>query len=678
MKFIKILVISTLILIQSIVIIQAKDYSDYQYTDQKGRLGIAYELIDVNLDQNGLYFSGWGYIPETSHYNNNNILNIDIMVYESSGEKYYYDTMISNKYDLTEVNKYVGVDYCNNSIHFQEPTDCNYYYKNVSFEVQIPLSVFQYPYEYEFYLYIENKETNTKRYTKLYSPDTEDNYQENNLEYNFTSDVDDVDLKLNSEYVYVRNGPGKDSSKFSYGGYNYYFQQDGIYKTNKVKYDYPTNWYQVGIYPSNEINGYKKIAKPDHQNSYTGWASSIYFDFLGPGNSKLTVSSKANVAIDDIYSEIVIEDADYTVGVDYRYNDINADGEILAIFEVNGEVKTKVVSVNDQNIEMTFSNVSAPANVSVTLMPANNTYYDSNDIDNNITALIPGSNREDIEIDLQNNQTENLIEIKANSGYKITLSDQITEYYETIEIYVTSPITSIQDDLQKLNSSFEHFYAGGVFNIKVNFKYSNNYPYMQTKVNDPEVNVAIDCDLIDLDSCTGIIPLEKNKDEYTLPIVYRDQQGKISYDTSQLSDITSESRVIYTKFNLDKGKHPFEIQINNLGLNQIDVTLNSYIDIHGNLIGMNRNDLFYIRGINRENPFPNHMSRLWANNQGDLNKAIEQSAVSEYDYYIEISKSAKKEIKDWIEQSDENLQGNNQEFIMFLESLEGQGMVEID
>ena len=86
-----------------------------------------------------------------------NDIQIDIMSASNTGANIMHRASISNEFDLTSVEKYEAKRFCENNEYNKPATTCNYYYKNVNFEVTIPLSTFKYPQNYDFYLFVHSK-----------------------------------------------------------------------------------------------------------------------------------------------------------------------------------------------------------------------------------------------------------------------------------------------------------------------------------------------------------------------------------------------------------------------------------------------------------------------------------------------------------------------------------------
>ncbi len=148
----------------------ALDVHEYKYTSSKQNKGLAYELLNVSFDDKNIKFNGWAYNSDTQHYSQANDIKIDIIAIGDGVDFLTLDSKITDEYNLTPIEHFEGKPDCGVTEYYKDNSVCNYDYKYVTFDAKMELEKFNPKYEYEFYLFVESKNSNTKRYTKLYSP----------------------------------------------------------------------------------------------------------------------------------------------------------------------------------------------------------------------------------------------------------------------------------------------------------------------------------------------------------------------------------------------------------------------------------------------------------------------------------------------------------------------------
>lgn len=632
--------------------IKASEYDDYEYTSSKQDNGLTYELTKVDLTTSFLYLEGWAYIPDSQHYTSASDIKITIMSYESGGNKTYYETTITNDYDLTMIEKYNGVDYCEENIYNQSPDDCAYYYKYVGFEVKIPISEFIYPNTYEFYIYVEAKDSHIKRYTKLYSPNVEDSVTIGNYDYKFNSDIEDTELIVNDPHVFVRTTPEKNNSNYYVeDNCTYYWTENEEYHSSSKEYNYPVTWYNMGFNATND-QGYGGCLAKDGTNNY-GYIASNFVDFQGYGNSTLIIESTLDSSIDKVAIPTINSSDDIIITVDIKTENLNVATNIELFLQYGSYSNYYSLYIDEpiETVEIVIDDSHYQKGTKISLEIVGSDFDNSN---NKVIISPVYSSTTPVNVSLSSGQ--NFISLTVVSGFEYK-EGETTKYYETFGIEIEAPIDSIQEELNGFNSNFDNFYAGGSFSYNFSIEYSNNYPY--NYINNQQIKPYMSISNSYTDNGEEIIYYIKENGEYKLPYVYIDENNNVSYEKSE-SDIYNDGKnVIYTDFHLENGKYPFSITINDLGVNELNLVINSYFEVSGILFSHSDDTLLYYRTMSPINPMPEYKSAMWENY--NINTIFDDIYSESIDIYL--TTDAKKEIKTWIEKDyQNNINSNNEEF----------------
>lgn len=640
--------------------IYASNYDTYIYTSSKQDNGLTYELVKVDLTTTSLYLEGWAYIPDTQHYKNTSDITTTIMVYESGGEEMYFPTTITSKYNLTEVEKFANVSYCGDNVYNQDPSKCAYYYNYVGFNVTIPLSNFTYPNTYEFYIYVKSNDSNIKRYTKLYSPNVEDSITIGNFTYSFVSDVEDTEMIINDPNVFVRTTPEKTSDNiYVKNGCSYYWDENEHYSSSSKTYVAPLTWYQLNFYPST-TSGYNGcIADPGTTNK--GYIASNFVDFAGYGNSKLTITTKADVMINKVAIPTINTSNDVVVYAEIKATGLNEAITLDVVLTYGSYTESKTITVdNNEIIELEFTIPKEYINSQNIVSVAIN--LDDIDDTNNVVNIEPSYATESEDIVDITNSSDRSVTLNAISGVEY-YNEEVVYYNEVVTLYINGAIEQVPEEFYNQNGGFEHFYAGGAFSYDINYEYSNTYPYNYNDTNNTKATLTIDSSYTD--NPKEVINYILDDDTYVLEPVYITSDNVISYTPSS-SDLYPEGQnVIYTSFTLENGKYEFSVNIDDVGINERDIIINSYFEVSGVLFSQSSDALLYYKTMSPIITESNGESKIWQDYNTDTlfdegSKTIE----------IYLSETAKQEIKSWIEQDYENnITGNDEVFKNLVDSL---------
>lgn len=618
----------------------AENYDSYELSSSKLN-GLKYELSDSSITNDKLYLKGWSYIDNAQNYLNSKDLLTTIGIQGSDGYRGYYQATISDEYSMTGIEYFENAEHewCKDSEYNQTADQCNHKYEYVTYEVSIPLSIFNPGVTYEFYIYTKALDEGSKMYTKLYADDLNFSKTINGITYHGESNLDITNLMVNDEYVIVRDKAGKTSKPFTDNlDRTYYFTKSKIYDFIDTKVVDNVTWYQLKIATTSKKLSTRYLAIPG--NEYRGWIASPYLDFSGNGNFQLTVSSEANASIDAIYSEVLSENSG-NVGVDVTFE--KYDDQELAKITMNYNGTSQTQSFNAKNGKYHFDfnidpqYIKQGASIYISLY---GNYYDSNSSDNSfsVTSLYPSQKK--VEIDKSQ-------PIKAVSGMKVDRG-KTKLYYETISVNYNNLIDSIDSSIGDYNADFSKYYSGGAFRHEIDLVYNNDYPHSSYTFIPTNVSISLN-DLENILDTEEIINYEYDGEKYIIPKLKLTNKGLMLDSEGQ--------NLLLTKLSLDPGEYIFDSVISNVGVNKLDITLHTQIDIAGHLLGNSRNNLFYYREIVSNNPMPNYTSSLWQENMATLNNAI-----SNNDPYheITISKLAIQDIKDSIEKDYANNINNDE------------------
>lgn len=653
----KILLSLFIIIFLNINIVNAKELDGYTYTGSKGRHGLTYEITDIKLNSAGLSFDGWAFIRETSHYDNFSYIDTDIVMIDSNNKEYKFNTTESTKYNLTSQIEYNNKPFCSSTDYNEAPSKCNYRYDHVSFSATIPLSYFTFPNKYEFYILVSNSKTNIKRYTKVYSPNEHLEYTQGNKTYVFDSDIDLVDLKMNSSRVLLRTQPN--GSLFSLGGYNYYYNDGSVYTSSNTKYVSPLKFFQLNFISSSKTDNGRKIAMPG--NSYKAYASSVFLDYLGAGGSTLYIKNNVDASIENITYPLS-EDGNMQVHVKVSFTD-SLGGQANLVLSIDDKEYIKTINTTkDADVIFDVSNITSQENICISVLPESNSYVDTDNSNNQICSKILKPSNKTSNIKLKDSGTTNEIELKDVSGISIDKNKNIKYFYETSKINVTSPVTHIQEDVTNLKSKFDSFYSGGSFTLELENEYTNDYPFYSETEQQIKPQLYFDNKLFDLDKELEKVEFIKKDDKYVLPTVCRNDKV-ITYDHKEHCD--SLNRLIYTNYFLPRGTYDFKMQINDIGLNENSLDITSFIKTKGILFGKSPNSLFYMRLISSKNPKGQGYSELWTPYSDHL------SSLNSNGKYISVfvSKEAKATIKEYVLNNKKYKKDFNDEFSKLINTL---------
>lgn len=645
---------------------------DYSYSTSKEN-GIVYELLSIDRNSTGINLSGWAYINDTQHYDSPNDIKIDLKLENEDKESVFITTKISDKYDLTEMEKYVGTRFCNESELNKDPTVCNYRYEYVTFEATIPYSNFSPNHTYNLYLYINSKTSNKKMYTKVYADLGNIKFEHNGVQYNISSSLDLTNLKVNNEFVQVRNGPGTSSPLFTLNGKIFYYMYNKNYKFYDSKYVGPATWYKIGVEDTNIQEGNNLLVKPG--SKYQKWISSNYVDYNGSGSITITSKLETDIAINKVYAETLSQDFT-SIGVELKTNNV-AQGMKCRVYYQYATFSDFVdiyLQNGLQKIEFTIPKniINDKTEIKYKVVPLGDVVDPNLKNNEYITSPVYANYKPLVINDASKPTSTNYNSI---SGYEETPYSKPIYYYETITIKLSGIINKIPDNLNMFGTQYTGFYAGGSFEYPISISYANNYPYKLHTYNQklrPILN--INCEYIDLDVCTGSIKYLSDINNFVLPKTYISNDGNISNEKVNDAIFSEGQNVLFTNLNLDNGTYNFDVNIDNVGVNYQDIKIHSSFVITGKLIGNNDSDLFYFRNVNSKNLMPDYTSKLWHNDLNNLNTSLSNI---DFSLNVKIKADAIHEIREYLNEDFQNNIKVNKQFKVLVDELINKGLIEV-
>ncbi len=605
----------------------SENYNSYSLSSTK-KNGLKYEIVDTRFNDSKLQMSGWAYIDNAQHYKKSSDVITTIRVAGNDGSNEYFKASITNKYNMTDIEYYTGAnkEWCASDELNMNADKCNYKYDYVSFNVSIPLTVFNPGVDYDFYIYVNPKHNSKKQYVKMYMSNLDITKKIDGVTYHLTSELDLSNLVVNDEHVIVRSGPSKNSSEFKDSKGRTYFY------TKKKKYDYVSDkkdgyvtWYKIKFNTTNKKELYRYLATTG--SSYKGYISSPYVDFSGSGNLKLRVTSNQNIKIDEVFAETMREDFMH-VGMKIKFENFDKDVSIGACVYYNyfNECKT-VKSVDGYSfIDMMIPTkyYKKGSNIKFYLDFKGYNIYDNIESDNSY-LLSPYYVS-------KNKQTISKPTVIKTESAKSCSQTSCKTYYESVNINYDNTIDTSGKDGQ-----YNKYYSGGAFDDEISISYSNDFK--QAKKYPDNASGYIDVlDILDYEKSQ--IKLEYINNKFVAPYSKIDENGVVKH-----ADASSGERKFYTKLGLDKRDYNQVFHLENIGINQLQLDLNFIIKISGDILGNNKDALYYYRYVSKINPMPKYSSSMWKDNISQItnNKKLYKK--------ISITSSAIKSIQSKIDEN---------------------------
>lgn len=170
------------------------------------RFQLPYEVLSIETNNKNILINGWGFINLNQHFLDESTHDIFIE-FQSRTHQFTQKTTLQS-IDMTSLMEYRGSPMCESKEYFKLSSICNYYYKNVGFEIFVPFSSFKENETYQAMLVVHAKQTNTTYKTKLFFPIKNpitklvDDYL-----FSVDSSLNATQLIVNHSNVVVRNGP---------------------------------------------------------------------------------------------------------------------------------------------------------------------------------------------------------------------------------------------------------------------------------------------------------------------------------------------------------------------------------------------------------------------------------------------------------------------------------------
>ncbi len=570
---------------------------------------------------------------------------------------------------MTNLEYYQGSNYCLNNQYNKHATECNYYYKYVSFKVTIPLNEFKSNHKYRFYLYDYATRANVKMYAPLYVDNFEQTINFGKQQYHIHSEMNKTKLKTNTNAVFVRAKPGKNGTLYKKNKEKYYYKIKQIYHYYGSEKINNVTWYKVGIKPTSESFKNVKLVKPGY-NTKT-WISSPFVDYNGSGYINLEVNELVDSKIVNGYSEVLSKNHGNTsVDVEFTTTNPNAKASIKLQYGDKEQIKIISPKIGIQNIKFHIPNAQISKNkkLKYTINPVDSSYQEENPNNNKLIfkTLYP-TNKKVVINKTPDKKGKLNYTYKTVSGIKVTQNGVRQNSYETIKINTTTMLKDVNSELINYDANFSGMYAGGAFIVPVEINYKNDYFQSSYQFQKDEVLIKFSTkNIIDIDSNQDTIEYKYSKGKYIFPLIYINDAGKISHRKLSDAIYPKGKSVLYTKTNLKPNKYSYKINIYKIGANQLEFEIPGTINIIGSIIGEQKKDLFYFRNINRINPMPLYQSELWSNYQTQLIDAINDKQGY---HEISIDKKAIRMVKDFIYEDYQGRINNNKEFEIFYDDL---------
>lgn len=650
--FIKYLVIISAFTLYNLLLLScnlsANEFSSYQYSAVKQAGGITYEITNTQLNNQGLTLEGWAYIADSQHYTHQNDLDLYFMTHKINGtDKLYYQANINANYDMTDIENYQGSRQCLEEEFKKDAIECNYQYKFVGFSVTIPISDVKYPNRYSLFLFAHAKKSNEQYYTQVYAPGTNTKYQIENITYEFDSALDEVEMIVNNEQIIARTGPSKKYGKLMIDTYERYFKNGTTLKPIDKTADERITWYQVPVSPDETIiNNHKLVTGSSGYREKMAYIASIYINHIGRGYAIISTYSNAEFKLESIMTP-VINDQDFNLGYKVSTKNINEPTNIEVTVEYGNYKNTHEVIVEPHKTLTNYLLIGKEhivnQEIKVSINSQNQKFNDNNLEDNvlKINPFITPNSTQNTEL----LKSQNQIKLRLTSGFEQT-HEELIKYFENIIIDITPPIDHIPREWNEYDVEFTNFYSGGIFKYQLAYKIENQYPYLNIDIDNVTAFLNNNCQVIDIKDCHNVHKMEliKGVKQFNNPN-FINNDGTI--ELSETTEINENK--IYTKLDAETGIYPITIGLNMLGKAQINLIINSYIEIKGPILGANRNSLFYYRNISRDNPMPNYQSKIWKTKLDVIQTQNENFKK------INLPPEFKTKIKAWIE---ENYQEN--------------------
>jgi hypothetical protein len=169
---------------------------------------LPYEIHHMSTSDDALTMNGWAFINSNQHFIDESTHTISIE-FSSINNRFEVEATLIN-HNMTTLMFYRGSRMCESQEYFQVSSSCNYYYKNVGFELTVDFSRFLPNDTYHAMVVVYAKQTNQTFKTQLFFPMKEQIIQSYG-DYAFTinSNIKDTKLVVSHSNVVVRNGPGQ-------------------------------------------------------------------------------------------------------------------------------------------------------------------------------------------------------------------------------------------------------------------------------------------------------------------------------------------------------------------------------------------------------------------------------------------------------------------------------------
>lgn len=269
-------------IIQSqIVSIEASEIIE---TNQRSIL--AYEILDVTINNTELKINGWGILPDQHHFKDTNSHEYELML-NSSNHSLSYSGVVK-KVDLTRIMEYRGYPRCSTDSLNQK--DCNYDFKNVGFEFTVPLEDLKTGHRYDASLIIKSKIQKKSYKSDLYYPkdhSVEQIHQDRNIK--LESHYQTMQLESYYHTLVARTEASPHSLELMVGehcsnGYQNraYFQLNSIYKNIRgiEKHDDLITYFKVNVKDDGCFDLRRRIIEGTIKDNFA-YIPSIYVNYQG-------------------------------------------------------------------------------------------------------------------------------------------------------------------------------------------------------------------------------------------------------------------------------------------------------------------------------------------------------------------------------------------------------------
>lgn len=351
-KFILIIIFSTVFLVGDITNINAISKKD-----------MPYEINSIVMDsrRKRLVINGWGFISNAQNYKNASTHEYNLIL-QSNNEQLVIKGTTKNV-NHTNTMEYFGSPWCNDQDFYKEVHQCNNSYANIGFTFYVMLSDLKMGQDYKASLNIIAKTANSSKTIPIHFLIKEHLILENNkVNYIIDSKLNDISLKVATDYVVVKDEAGKAGSiletKLNCSNTNvlYFKKHESFYNIFDIKFLDNITYYKLGAKEIGCFANYPFVG--EGSDLYPVWIASNFVDYKG---EQLTIKVRVDNKFPEIFvkNDIVVyvdDKVDFLLGVsayDFEDGDLSHKLQIISNDFKNeaGHYKIRYLVVDSQGFE---------------------------------------------------------------------------------------------------------------------------------------------------------------------------------------------------------------------------------------------------------------------------------------------------------------------------------------